>query len=243
MASYSISPVSAPWASGGLGTLASGSQVAMSTVSSAGTILTGTAPAWMAAATAAWAVPVIGAAVAGITLALMAIFSRKGPKQKLATTEIANQVEKIMQDNVAAYLAGPRTLSSQAQALANFDAAWEYLAGPEGCGSPEMGDPGLRCIFERQPVGTCTQAQADAAHEALSDCGKYPFFNARDPIANDPNVVPDPTLMSETGDLIDSITGGLFTDPSAGAAGGGMGWLLLAGAAVVVALSIGGNGK
>ena len=183
MATHSISPATVPWSSPGMHGLASGGQIAMSTVSSAGSILAGAAPAWMTAATAAWAIPVIGAAVAGVCLAIMAIISRKGPKQKVATTQMAEDVIKLLQDNLKAYQAGPHTMSSQAQALATFDAGQAFLFGPEACGSSEMGDPGRRCIFERQPVGTCTQAQANAAHEPLSDCGKYSMArDMRDPL-------------------------------------------------------------
>jgi len=244
MAAYSISPAAVPWNSGGMHGLASGGQTAMTTVQSAGSILAGTAPAWMAPATALWAVPVIGAAVAGVCLAIMAIISRKGPKQKVATTQLAEDVIKVLQDNLAAYMAGPRTRSSQSQALANFDAGEAFLFGPDACGSSEMGDPGLRCIFERQPVGTCTQAQADAAHEPLSDCGKYSMSrDLRDPIANDPNVKPDPTFLEETGQLFDSVTGNIFQSTPFTQSGGGIGWILLAGLALAGAFAFGGSGK
>ena len=242
MSTHSISPAAVPWSSPGMHGLADGGKVAMSTVQSAGSILAGTAPAWMTAATATWAIPVIGAAVAGVCLAIMAIISRKGPKQKEATTQVANDVQKALQDNLNAYMAGPRTMSSQAQALATFDAGYAFLVGPSGCGSSEMGDPGLRCIFERQPEGTCSQAQADAAHESLSDCGKYSAKrDLRDPIANDPNVKPDPTFIEETGQLIDSVTGGLVS--SSTGTSSGLGWLLLAGLALFGAFTFGGDGK
>jgi hypothetical protein len=170
----------------------------------------------------------------------VAIFSRKGPKQKTATTQFAEETIKALQDNLAAYMAGPRTRSSQAQALANFDAGWAFLTSQDACGNPEMGDPGLRCIFERQPVGTCTMAQADAAHEPLSDCGKYSMArDLRDPIANDPNVKADP-ILDGAGNLIDSLTGGIF---SSGAGSGNTGLLLLAGGAILLALTMGGDHK
>jgi hypothetical protein len=236
MAAYSISPAAVPWTSQGMGQLGD-AQIALKTVQSAGSILTGSAPLWT---TATWAIPVIGAAVAGVCIAIMALISRKGPKQKEATTQLAQDVIKLLQDNLKAYQDGPHTVSSQAQALATFDAGEAFLFGPDACGATEMGDPGLRCIFERQRVGTCTQAQADAAHEPLSDCGKYSMArDLREPIANDPNVKPDPTFVSETGTLIDSLTGGLFTDPSG--ATGGIGWLMLAGIAVAGVFLIGGD--
>jgi hypothetical protein len=243
MAAYSISPAAVPWSSPGMHGLAAtqNQQIAMKTVSSAGSILSGSVPLWT---TATWAVPVIGAAVTAACLALMAIFSRKGGKQKTATTQFAEDTIKVLQDNLTAYMAGPRTKSSQAQALATFDAGEAFLFGADACGSSEMGDPGLRCIFERQRVGTCTQAQADAAHEPLSDCGKYSMArDMRDPIANDTQVVADPTLLEETGQLIDSVTGDLFSTSSTGTSTSGMGWLLLAGLAIVGVFVFGGDGK
>jgi hypothetical protein len=231
MASYSISPAGAPWGngglSGGMGSLASGSQIAMSTVSTAGSILGGTAPLWTAAT---WAVPVIGAAVTGVTLALTALFSRKGPKQKTAATQFAEDVIKVLQDNLAAYKAGPRTVSSQAQALANFDAGWTYLTSTDACGNSALGQWGVRCIFERQRAGTCTQAQAEAADKDLSQCGEWDMFaDLRDPIANDTGVVADPVL-EEAEDLIESVVGE------------GNSFLLLAGVALAAAFAFGGFG-
>ena len=232
MSTYPISPAASPWSSGvmGMSGLESGAQVAMSTVSSAGGILGGTAPLWTQAA---WAVPVIGAAVAGITLALTAYFSRRGPGQKIATTEIVNDMASQMEANLAAYMAGPHTLSSQAQALANFDAMWAYVV--QGCGDPSMGKPGQRCIFERQRAGTCSTQQAADADESMGDCGKYDMagYN-RDPIANDPNVVADPTVLDTATSSVEQVLG------SVGLGDGG-GILLLAGAALLLAFSMGGS--
>lgn len=209
-----ISPAASPWSSGALGNLSEGegAQIALKTVSSAGTIAAGTAPLWTQAA---WAVPVIGGAVAAVALALTAWFNRKGPKQKVATTEIVEKLANaqgtgIMQQNLQAYMAGPHTVSSQAQALANFDAAWQWLL--ENCGAPEMGDPGERCISERQRGGMYDMAKDN-----------------RDPIANDPNVVPDPSI---TGDIVGAAEG---------LVSGGLGPLLLAGGLIFVALSMGGK--
>jgi hypothetical protein len=202
-------------------------------------IVVGATHVTIGALSVALSATIIGAAVAGVMLAIMAIVTRKGPRQKTATTQQAEAIIKLMQDNLNAYMAGPHTQSSQAVALAAFDEAQAYLFGPEACGAPEMGDPGLRCIFERQPVGTCSTSQADAAHEPLSDCGKYSMSaGLRDPIANDPNVKADPVLGG-AGELIDSVTGGIFQSVS----GGGSGLLLVAGLAVAAAFMFGGNHK
>ena len=141
---------------------------------------------------AAVAIPVIGAVVAGVTLGLVALFARRGPKQRVATTLIVDKVEPLLAQNRDGYLSGPRTVSSQAQALANFDAGWQYVV--EHCGIPEMGDPGKRCISERQRGG-----QWDW------------FFYYREPIENDPEVVPDGSALSydpDTGQIVGVARGG-----------------------------------
>lgn len=138
-------------------------------VRTAGTVATIGAQSgwWLSAA----AVPVIGAAVAGVTMGLQLLFNRKGPKQKRITTEIVNELEPLLKNNLDAYLSGPRTRASQAAALKNFDDAWAWLASAEACGNPDLGSPGKACIADR------------------SRGGKWDWFSYyRDPIANDPEV-------------------------------------------------------
>jgi len=116
---------------------------------------------------AAW-VPVVGPIVAGVTIALALIFARKGPGQKVASTHIVDDLEPQLQENLRGYMAGPRILASQAQALKNFDDAWAYLESAAACGAPELGNPGKACIQDRQPGG------------------KWDWFSYyRDPIAQD----------------------------------------------------------
>jgi hypothetical protein len=99
------------------------------------------------------------------------IFSRKGPAQKVASTNIVNQLEPQLQRNLSAYRNGPRTRANQSAALANFDAAWAYLASSQACGSPDLGNPGKACISDR------------------ARGGKWDWFRMyRDPIANDESV-------------------------------------------------------
>ena len=190
----------------GLGQASVSSQIALSAPQITGGILTA------AAAQAHWtilgmsAVPVIGAVVAGVTLGLMALFSRKGPKQRVATTQIVNKVEPLLQQNLQGYLSGPRTVSSQQQALANFDAGWQFIL--DNCGIAEMGNPGKACISDRQ-AGACTWREA-------GECWDW-FKGYRDLIANDSQVKPDPFVDSVTGGLVDALTGGIFKP------GGGLG--------------------
>jgi hypothetical protein len=193
----------------------------------AGSTLTGIATSsgtlWGMSAT--MATTVIGAAVAGITIALMLIFGRKGPKQKVATTQIVNTVEPHLKDNLAGYLSGPRTRTSQAQAIENFKAAWQYVV--DHCGIPEMGDPGQACIHDRQAGG------------------KWPWTTYYlDPIVNDPQVKDDPVIDTVTGALTqlvtDPVTGQVTAVPF-GETGNQYTWLVLAALAVGAALMLGGG--
>jgi hypothetical protein len=134
----------------------------------------GSSATWLAAAGGP-----IGLAVAGVTIALIAVFKRKRPGQKRATTEIVNDVEPELVKNLNGYFAGPRTAASQAQALANFDAGWQWVT--DNCGQAAMGDPGHWCIDDRKPGG-----QWDW------------FARYRDPIANDVPVassIPSPSQI------------------------------------------------
>lgn len=163
-------------------------QTATTATAGGGAIATALVPASM--------VPIVGAAVAGVTLALSLIFSRKGPQQRIASTAIVNDLEPQLQANLAAYMAGPRTKSSQAQALLNFDQAWQFLQSADGCGAPALGAPGKACIDDRK-AGAC-KWKDDA-----DECWNW-FIGYRDPIAND-DAAPDPTVMDTTGGMFDSI--------------------------------------
>jgi hypothetical protein len=141
----------------------------------------GSSATWLAAAGGP-----IGAAVAGATIALVYLFNRKRPARKVATTQIVDEVEPLLQQSLAGYLAGPRTQSSQAQALANFDAGWQFVV--DNCGIPDMGEPGKWCVNDRKRGG------------------KWDWFaRYRDPIANDTAVVPDPPPNVQT--KVDPSTG------------------------------------
>lgn len=209
-------------------------QLVISAPSIAGGVATGVATAGAGTAagaagiwgmSAAVAVPVIGAVVAGITIALMMYFSRKGPKQKVATTEIVDKIEPLLQENLAGYLTGPRNLTSQAQAIENYKAGWQWVV--ERCGIPEMGDPGQRCISDRSPGG------------------QWPWASYYlDPIVNDPQVKDDPVIDTVTGLLTefktDPVTGQVTAVPF-GETGNQYTWLALGAAAVGVALILGGG--
>lgn len=149
-------------------------QVSQAGVAAGGTIATALLPAA--------AVPIVGAAVVAAGLALTLFFSRKGPGQKIATTQIVNDLEPILAQNRDAYLAGPRTTESQTAALMNFDQAWAWLQSAEACGAADMGEPGRRCISER------------------SRGGRWDWFALyRDPIAADTPTDPAGALVASFG--------------------------------------------
>jgi len=242
----------------GLGAGSVGQTVAVSATQIAG----GVASSFLAAGSAL--IPIIGPAVAAITLGITALFSRKGAKQKLATTKIVETVEPKMQANLQAYLSGPRTASSQAQALANFDALWAYVE--QSCETDANGNPGRACVGDREsgachyktsPGGWSTDGKsytAPGANNSGDACWNW-FVGYREPIATDPSVVPDPTV-DENGNLVqvteDPVTGKLVStvvgtaSSSSGISSlfsGNSGLLVIGGLLVVVLLMGSGSGS
>lgn len=111
-----------------------------------------------------------GIALAGSLISALVATSGCGPTCVLASN-IVDRLEPQLKANRDAYLSGPRTTTNQAAALANFDAAWQWLSSVQACGAAELGDAGRRCISDRSPGG------------------KWDWFAYyRDPIANDPTV-------------------------------------------------------
>jgi hypothetical protein len=150
------------------------------------------------------AVPFIGPAIAAITLAVGLLVKNSGCGVTcVETSQWANQAEPLLQKNIASYFdqPAPRAQSTQTVALANFDQIWNTLV--QQCGQPGTGNAGVRCVSDRQ-AGACTWKQT-----TTSTLLQYPgepqpgacwnwFSGYRDPIANDPDVVPDATLAAQT---------------------------------------------
>jgi hypothetical protein len=167
----------------------------------------GASAALAAGLISASAVPVIGAAVAAVALAVTLLVKNSGCGQTcIETSQWANQAEKALQQNLAAYFAlpVPRAQSNQTLALQTFDQIWGALTGPNNCGNPAVGNAGVRCISDRQ-AGACTYKSdgvsriAGAPAVPAGQCWNW-FNGYRDPSANDPNVVPDSTLQALTTD-------------------------------------------
>lgn len=173
--------------------------------------IAGTALASTLGISASLAIPIVGAAFAGIFLGIQAIMNSGCGQTCIETSDWANQAEPLLQKNVAAYLAlpTPRAASAQAAYLKNFDDVWGQLV--QLCSQPGTGNAGVRCITDRQR-GACKWKNAS---------GCFNWFSAyRDPIANDSNVVPDAQAA------LSSMTGAL--------GGGNTGTLLLAAALIAV---------
>lgn len=134
---------------------------------------------------AATAVPIIGVAILGVTLAIEKLLNSGCGRACIVTSNWANQAEQLLQQNIAAYFAlpAPRTAAQRAAGLANFDAIWNYLA--QQC-AQVPGDPGRNCTADRQ-AGACkwkAQPPAYPGEPAAGAC--WNWFNAyRDPIAAD----------------------------------------------------------
>lgn len=248
---YDIAPNRVPARFGlhGLGLDAQTKQLVIASPAiTAGVLTAGGSASIAATAWGAMAIPVIGAVVAGVTLGLQFLLNRKGPAQKIATTKIVDSIENGwtgtdgvrhpgLKDNLIGYMQGPRTVSSQLQALANFDAAWGYVVA--NCNTAKMGDPGQRCVADRQQ-GACkwqrgpgdSMEQYDGVHPG--ECWNW-FTGYRDPIARD-IPVPDPTVTQETASAIDSVVASLGignADTST--------YLMIGGIVLVIAAMMGGG--
>jgi len=192
-----VSPVQSRHPSRGMGTAATDAQYTQAFGGAAAPAVaaaTASTAAGILGVSTAVAIPIVGAAIVGITILAAELIKNSGCGQTcIETSGWANQAEPLLRQNINAYfsVAVPRTQSQQNTALANFDAIWATLVNM--CSAPSTGNAGVRCIGDRQS-GACTwKATADSpwpGGPAQGAC--WNWFNAyRDPIANDPNVVAD----------------------------------------------------
>lgn len=173
------------------------------------------------------AAPFVAAAAAIVPL-VASLFAGCG-QTCIEATNIVNQVAPLLEQNLALYLQQPiHYVSIQKAALANFDQAWGYVT--QNCGNPALGAAGRRCISDRA-AGGCAWKTAAPSQWVKNSAGVWTFEGAgnadpngtycwnwfsgmRDPIANDPTVVPDPpaaaALPGSTGaGLLASLPRGL----------------------------------
>lgn len=184
----------------GLGALSPGSiSIANSAASAAA--LTGTMVAVLAS------IPIAGpiaAAVAGVGLLLANVFSGCG-QTCVEASNLANQAEPLLLQNLQTYLSAPVHYASlQAATLNNFALTWQALVS--ACSNPQLGSAGQSCIADRQQGGCHYQTSPGGWSQDASGVWRYTYPGAQgsgsacwnwfvgyhDPIANDPTVVPDP---------------------------------------------------
>lgn len=170
----------------------------------------------------------IGAAVAGALALGMALYKEfQGCGQTcIAASQIADRVEPILRQNLDNYMSAPvHYASMQAAALNNFDFAWAALS--KACSNAQLQEAGQRCIADRQP-GACHyhtspggwaggQYTAPGQDGSGSKCWNW-WIGYRDPIANDPTVVPDPVAGGSGGVANNTINSS--GDPALGTRGG-----------------------
>lgn len=177
---------------------------------------TGATSGIIGALTAASAVGVatgIGAAVVGLIAISKVIYDlvQGCGETCIAASNIANQVGDQISQAMHLYMSQPVHYESMQTAYLNlFDTAWAQLQNM--CSNPQLGSAGQACISDRQagackwtsspggwnqnPDGTWTYTWAGPAGSGTA-CWNY-FNGMRDPVANDPTVVPDPpTAASE----------------------------------------------
>jgi hypothetical protein len=122
----------------------------------------------------------ISKAVLGIA-SLVQNFFGQPDCDKIATTEIVNQAELFLKQNLAAWQSLPaaqKTVANQQVALQVFDNIWAQVM--QSCaGTQQYGSAGIACVADRQQ-GACHW-------QANGQCWNW-FVGYRDPIANDPQV-------------------------------------------------------
>jgi len=191
------------------GTAAQGVQIGSSIGTPIATAVAAPAVGTALGLSASLAVPIVGAAFAGITIAVIKLIQNSGCGPTcIQASDYANQAELLLRQNLNAYfsLPVPRAQSAQAAYLANFDAIWAQYVKLES--DPALGNAGKRGISDRQ-AGACTWKQtADygpaimaAGEPAMGQCWNW-FSGYRDPIQNDPNVVPDSQASAASGSVL-----------------------------------------
>jgi hypothetical protein len=150
----------------------------------------------------------IAAGVLGVASAIQNFFFQPDLK-KIATTQIVNRAEILLQQNLAAWNALPpnqKTAASQAQAVQNFDTVWAQVM--QACGSGQYGSAGQNCISDRQ--------QGSCHFQNSGQCWNW-FIGYRDPIANDPQVVANQAVAASASPIasaLSAVTGATGLDPT-----------------------------
>lgn len=132
-------------------------------------------------------VPFVGPVLALGAVIFSIFHNSKSAQEKVQTTQVVNQIEPYMKQNVAAWQASDKSCSNQQAALANFDTLWQQVVTQ--CG--QVGDdPGKNCVSDR------------------TRGGKWDWYSYyRDPIANDScsNVTNAASVVNGASDLVGVI--------------------------------------
>ncbi len=184
-----------------------------------------------AAAASGPAAPFVLAASAAATL-IKPLFSKlknigRGCGQScVLTADAANEIERLLQANLNGYMQSGRTRSEQRAALAYFDEVWQSLV--EFCSQPQFQSTkaGRNCIDDRK-AGACKWRGDDG------QCWNW-FIGYRDPIADDPDIRPDPTVTQTVASDLSNIFGGIGLNTE----GKDMSGLLLLGGALVLVYAV-----
>lgn len=193
------------------------------------------------------AVPIVGPIVAAITSIGIAIANAFGGcgNTCVAATHIADQVGELLVQMLDAYMSAPvHYKSMQTAYLVQWDAAWNALV--HACSDPNLQAAGQRCISDRQR-GSCKWHTSPGGWQQQGGTWVYVapgqdgsgtacwdwFVGSRDPVANDPTVVPDPVgaTVNADGSVTPNPLSSIF-----GAGGASLGPVLLIGGGIAAAL-------
>lgn len=199
----------------------------------------------------------VGAAIAAVgAVASLLVNVFKGCGQTcVEASDIANQVEQALQQNLTAYMSAPIHYQSlQTAAMNNFNTAWTALT--QACGNPSLATAGQNCISERQN-GACSYKTSPGgwqqnsagqwsyvspgANGSGSTCWNW-FVGYYDPIANDPTVVADPasnavsSAATAAGNLASPVLAAMGLNPNTEIFGIPLSTLAIPAAALVLLL-------
>jgi hypothetical protein len=169
----------------------------------------GSAAATALGVSASLAIPIVGAAFAGLMIGIEALLNSGCGQTCVETSEWANQASAQLDQLIAAYFGvpAPRPQSLQTTYLQLFQQIWNTLVSQ--CSQPNLGTAGQNCISDRQD-GACKWKAAAPAYPGEPAAGTcWNWWNAYYwPVANDPNVVPDAQLQTPTpANAISAVTG------------------------------------
>lgn len=187
------------------------------------------------------AVPFIGPAIAGVTLAIEAILNSGCGQTCVETSSWANQAEALLQQNIAQYFAtpAPRAQSLQSLAEQNYNSIWQQLV--TNCSQADLGTAGQNCIADREE-GACHYTQTATVppypnSPAYGAC--WNWYNAYYlPIAEDPDVVPDSQATPASGGTASTSSTAAASTNTSSTSGLSTSTILLIAAAGLVALGV-----